>query len=143
MKIEIPRVVQIIPLMDYAEEFGDAYIEVWVNPSRELLRGYYETLGEIKAARVMLVDSKSDQATLKQAVESLNALGEKVISFLATLWSQGAEDTRWTPEEVRDLFGHCQETDPGLWSWLIEESLVMINLYRAGQKKASKALSGI
>ncbi len=112
MDLRIPNIVKPICLSEYAPEFGEAKIWVWVNPRRELRMGFIPILkGE--------------------------ATEEQINTWFAEIWSQGADDTRFTPEQVLELANSCMERDPLLWIWLVNQTVALITAHISAKKKNS------
>lgn len=111
MDLKIPNIVKPIALKDYAEEFGDAVIWTWVNPTRAL--------------RVALAES----------ILPGKATEEQIGTWFSDMWSQGPEDTRFTPEGVKELAHECIERDPQLWIWLIDKTLGLMAEHFGAKKK--------
>ena len=113
MDLRIPNILKPIQLSDYAPEFGDAVIYVWVNPTRE--------------RRMELLDT----------ILKGEANDEMIGAWFAEIWSQGAGDTRFTPDEVLKLANNCMEQDPRLWIWLVNETVRLITEHYSAKKKPS------
>ena len=133
MKVNIPKVVRPLPLSDYAPEFGEQVIEMWVNPPRakrlefaDITRRYKETLDQITATE--------DDDELQELVSAMEALAGELHEWYAEMWSQGKD--KWTAEEVKEFAAAALDTDPGLWDFVQEGSLDTMAAYRR-QKKAS------
>lgn len=118
MRFDIPKITRAIRLADYAAEFGEAEIQVWVNPPRALLAEYFEVIAAARAKDANLVE-----------------LNEKVLEWVVMVWSQGGEDERWSYDEVKQLSEGSVETDPALWPWLMGETMRLINEHRSAVKK--------
>ena len=110
MNIEIPKIVRPLPLSDYAPEFGDVHLDVWVNPSRKLL----EAINQV-AHQVVTTGLTPENA-------------EESIEVIAQIWS-------CTPEEVSALIEHSADTDPKLFQWLLVRTFKMIRDHRLAVKK--------
>lgn len=130
MKFEVPKIVRTLGLAEYAPEFGEAALQVWVNPPLSLLKRYDALMGEI--GRVVVGDLKD--AEDREAI--LRQLGDERMAWFAELWSQGDGETHWTVEEVRALVDETTETDPGLFQWMTAQSFRMIKEHRDNAKKA-------
>lgn len=126
-RIVVPKIVRQLDLREYAEELTGE-ICVWVNPPRGKIG---EVRGYLLAARELAAGGK-DVVALG---EKLDALAEAEYGWFAEIWSQGAEETRWSVEEVRSLVAGAAETDPGLWNWLMRRTFEMIQAHRDGKKK--------
>lgn len=107
MKFDIPKIVKELKLAEYAPEFGEKVLHVWVNPPRKLLSDFQQ-----------------------------NPTGEGVINLVSELWSQGPEDTHWSPEEVTTLIEATIETDPALFRWMRDKTIEMVGEHRNAAKKA-------
>lgn len=123
MKIEIPVIVRPLSLLDYAPEI-DVTMQVWVNPPRALLMEYYDILNTI-----------SSVIKQEQDADAADNAGFALMGWLAKVWSAGAEDTRWTAEDVAALWERCKDTDPALWAWVTSRTAEMIFEHRANAKK--------
>lgn len=106
--IEIPKIYEDLPLCEYAPEFEDQTVRVWVNPPRGLLVSLGEISGELET--------------------SPETVTEKFINIVAELWS-------WPVEDVRRLAEHSRETDPLLFQWLTTRTIVMVRDHRQRIKK--------
>lgn len=93
MKINIPKVLVAVPMEDYASELAGNALNVWVNPPMELL-----------IEHMALVTDKTDPTA-----------GEAILAWYARIWSQGAMDSQWTVDELREL----EQKDPALLGWMI------------------------
>ena len=127
MKINIPKVTQPIALSDYAPEFGEQVIEMWVNPPREkrlafagIMDRYRDTLARIEQA-----EDSDDLADLTQQI--VDQAGE-LHAWYAEMWSQGEDE--WTAEQVKELTEAALDTDPGLWDFVQARSLDLMQEYR-------------
>ncbi len=137
MRIEIPKIVQKIHLAEYAEEFGDQCIEVWVNPPRDVLVQHDDLVQlvvkcreESEAARKSLLP-KEEIDRLRKEIQNAH---QKINDWYSKIWSQG--DTSISAQEVEDLLGTAHESDPAFENWLVSRTLGMITDHRDGQKNA-------
>lgn len=110
MDLKIPNIVKPLYLREYADEFKDATIWVWVNPRREM--------------RLQLND-------ILKGVASEELIG----ALFSEIWSQGSNDTRMTPEEVLKMADECLEQDPRLWVWLVNQTVELITEHLVAKKK--------
>jgi hypothetical protein len=113
MDLKIPNIVKPIALKDYAEEFGEVVLWVWVNPTREL--------------RTILV---------KDVIQG-NATDEQIGALFSELWSQGPQDTHFSPDEVMKFANTCMEQDPQLWQWVIVSTINLLFDHLGTKKKSS------
>jgi hypothetical protein len=112
MDLKIPNIIKPIELKEYAEEFGDAVIWVWVNPTRTM------------------------RVSLSENILSGNATEEQIGAWLSEIWSKGADDTHFTPEDVLKLGEDCMERDPRLWVWLINKTIELLYSHYSRKKKS-------
>jgi hypothetical protein len=133
MQINIPKIVKKIELKGYAPEFGEACLEVWVNPPVKLV----EKL-RLAKAKVLNLDIPKRELTPEEKAELEKAIHEswnEQAEVYAELLSQGNEETRLTVEEVKGLAEGTVDTDPMFWSWLQVEIVDAINEHRFSAKK--------
>lgn len=118
MRITVPKVVRPLKVAEYAQEFGELVIPVWVNPPRDLL-------GElIDCLKTVPEETREERA-------------HRAIEIIAELWSQGSDqETHWTADEVITLASETMETDPQFWPWLRERTFDMIGEHRKQEKKS-------
>ena len=109
MNLKLPDICSIIHLSEYAPEFGEEVIHVWVNPTR---------------------------AMLQDATRERDA-GE-VWQWYAEIWSHGPEGTHWTPEEVEEFAGAAMDRDPELWAWVTGETARLVLAHRKKKAVTSK-----
>lgn len=145
MKINIPKVVLPVPLNQYATELQGQNLFVWVNPPKNKLQEYDNLVTALQtreletAKRTLLPDEEKAEGgrqnteggkqktvlarTFEQLFHGLkvksemkaDGVDEKLLSWYAEMWSQGAEDTRWTVGELKEL----EQSDPAFLSWMI------------------------
>jgi len=138
MKIDIPKIIEGLRLGDYAPEFGEAVLCVWVNPPRRLREAYTQAVEEsvdaLRQAQELSREALEDEilASLQQRVR---ASEQKQREWFAEIWSQGPEGTGWTLEEIDELA--ASDSDPALLPWLIGRTVAMIGEHRSASKKAS------
>lgn len=135
-KIQIPKIVRPLRLADYAPEYGDAVIQVWVNPPRALVEEYREALELAYAAQSSIAGGALEEAGQGEALRQISAAGERIIAWMAQIWSQGYDaESHWTAAEVQELVAHSEDRDPGLWPWLSAQTRNLILEHRTRAKK--------
>ena len=135
-RLDIPKILKQLELAQYAPEFGDAVIQVWVNPPRDMLRQYGELLGEMKRLQAVIgIGDELNPDLVGQHAEALRSVHDHLKAWFASVWSQGPDETHWSEEDIGALLEHSNETDPGLWSWLVEQTMRLIGEHRKRQKK--------
>ncbi len=143
MKFNIPKIVSPLLLTDYApqmvnEQGKPLIVYVWVNPPRDVMKAFFENQDAIKALSDELKQLQEtpplNAECVTQLAEQMQQLAEQAATWFAQLWSQYPDpDTHWTPEEIAQLVGH--ETDPGLYPFLSQRSIVMIHQHRGNERK--------
>jgi len=139
-RITIPAIVRPLHLRDYAEEYGDATIWVWVNPPREKRQALTALLGQFQEKRQALVKLAAQGELKPDEVQAwsdeVEALGRVLYGWLSEIWSQHEDAaTHWPVEEIEELASEAIETDPGLWEFVQERSLGVMAEYRDWRKK--------
>lgn len=112
----IPQVWEDLPLREYAEEFGDERLSVWLNPTLELTN----ERGEILIASVKL---KRDDEEFSAKSEALN---QRTFVWLSKVL------TGVTLDEI--VAAHKQS--PDFVAWLSYRSTKMMDEFRQNKKKA-------
>ncbi len=139
-RLAIPKILRPLALKDYAPEFGEAVIQIWANPPRDLWLKHNPLVQEARSLQKRLLepedpDAIKDPEEAKAAAERLVELGREVQAWYSEIWSQGPEATRWTPAEIEELVSGTQDTDPKLWMWLSGRTLELIAQHRYEAKK--------
>lgn len=151
MKIELRRIVRPVCLGDYAQEYGNEVIQVWVNPSRATrleLQAIGEASVQARDRLNELANQNTDEFTeeerqqltaeLEELAEEFEQLTVPLYAWYAAVWSQHDDkETHWTADDVAELVRACQDADPALWSWLQDETLRLMREHRDGIKKKS------
>jgi hypothetical protein len=140
MKINIPKVIVVVPMAGYAPELEGKALQVWVNPPMQMLQAYTALLTTLqtdeleKARQALEMPAQTEERTplwkafdqaqhwlnrKKEKAEKSEGVDERLLAWYAELWSQAADtDTHWTVEELRTL----ESKDPSFLSWLIAET---------------------
>jgi hypothetical protein len=146
MRFEIKPLVRPIRLRDYAEEYGDETIWVWVNLPRQIRLAHYDIVrdfeGVVDARKELEEQLESsgeaglDEKAVDEHADKLDDLSRRLYGWFATVWSKHEdEDTHWTADEVGELVDACLDADPRLWSWIQDEHWRLVNEHREGVKK--------
>lgn len=140
MPIQIRKVVRPLMLREFAKEYGEDYISVWVNPSREALTRYEtarKLVEELKERISSLAENKNpSKADIQELGEELTRTNELLFAWYAEIWSQGLDATHHADAAaVKKLVDDCDREDPALWLFLIQGTWRLINEHLAGAKK--------
>jgi hypothetical protein len=137
MKFTAPKITRPIAFKEYAEEYGAAAIQVWVNPPAEMVARRWRLLQEYSQRQAEDNKEFAEQAELarkrkqpapKQADPTERAWFKDWknawVGWFAELWSQAADaETHWTVDEMLTL----EQTDPKLARYLIERTLELVD----------------
>lgn len=141
MKIEIKKVLKPLWLRDYAEEYGENKLLVWVNPPQGELQTQLEGLSKIDEMRNRLVEMLREKDN-PQIVEQIKSLSEEMrvisdgfVTWLACIWSQGEPETHMNADELHEFIEQSNDSDPRLYPWLMISTIEMITEHRSQQKK--------
>lgn len=101
----IPKIYRKLDLAEYAEELSGQAISVWVNPPKQKL--------------IDLQEHAEDP--------------DYNLEWLAEMWSTPKE--QFTADAVRQFFNDCMDTDPALWSFVVEGTVRLIAKHREIERK--------
>jgi hypothetical protein len=142
VKINIPKVVVPVHMVEYAAELEGKFLHVWVNPSKQKLQEYTDLMTglqkeELETARQILLPQETaknnggavreSSGIIKASFDQLahwlstkkeqksNGVDPRLLEWYAEIWSQGPENARWTADELHEL----EMQDPTFLSWMI------------------------
>lgn len=130
MQIQVKSIIRPLDLGDYAKELQGQAVQVWVNPSREMLGRRSQLEDELR--------TRADEAKTAEAAQAMEVYVREVFEpglrqWFADLWSQHPDPaTRWTMAEIIEL----EQQDPALIVWLNTRSMQMILEHRRVEKKS-------
>lgn len=101
----IPKIFEEIKMSEYAPEFGEAKLKVWVNPPRKLLNE---------------INKLASGITPEKASKGAEIIGQ--------IWDEPGE-------KVTELVEHASETDPRLFMWMMFRTFKIISEHRSLVKK--------
>ena len=133
MRINIPKVVRPIRLSDYAPEFEDQAIGMWVNPPRDKRLEFAGITKRFAEVREQIAKTE-DRDELQDLFDRINEMGLEIYAWYADMWSQGEGYEEWTGEEVKEMVEAALDTDHALWDFLQESSLDAMKEYRTRKK---------
>ena len=142
MPIEIRKVVRPLRLSEFAQEYGEETLDVWVNPPRGRRAEYARAafLSRTGVARLEAPVAEETPALDEEARAKIVAQvaegNDGVFAYFAELWSQGADVSKHLGSaQVKDFAVRCMEEDQALWSFLVKRTLALIEEHRSGEKK--------
>ena len=156
MKFTIPKITRELKLAEYAPEYGEASIKVWVNPPMSLRQAYAENqaaatgysgqfavlmqriaaMAEQKNPedRAQIEEFETEVAGINGGIQECN---QEAVRLLSQLWSQSPNaDEHWSEEEIWELINNAKDTDPGLIRWLKQRTVEMISDHLRNVKKS-------
>ena len=144
LKIKVSKFVRPLDLGEYVPELAGQTISVWVNPPREKVLAYGDILKAIDGFGVEIsrleARMKAEPENAVDIVEEINAMTKRIkkandslFAWYAEIWSQGDEEE--SIESVREFATSTMDTDPALWRWVAQSTVLMISAHRAGAKK--------
>ena len=144
LKISVPKIVRDLDLGDYADELAGQVIQVWVNPPREKVLTYSDITAEIDGfdAEILKLHKRisEEPENVEELTEQINVLAGRVekandalFAWYAVIWSQGDEEE--SAESVREFATSTMDTDPTLWRWVAQSTVLMISDHRKGARK--------
>lgn len=150
MEIQIPKIFEKLELKNYAKEFGEAALNVWVNPPRAMLNERMNLITQIIALKDEFeADIKRLKATRerKEHGQELTdliskksaALNEKIdpLNDALETWYAGVlfEGERpITKDEFHEMLEATRETDPQFVFWVIDSIMDLIANHREKKK---------
>jgi hypothetical protein len=144
MKIKIPRIVRPLALSEYAPEYGDLALQVWLNPSGELIDAQDKRFARVRELTKQLedinplADGSSDR--VREIDAELTQLGQETMTWLVKIWGQGAPETRMSIDEltefVKSLASDGENSDPMLYGWLVGKTWGRIIEFTKAKKKS-------
>lgn len=133
MQISIPKIVKRLELKGYAEEFGEAYLEAWVNPPVGMLERLRQST--LRVGQIEIPQRKLEPEEKAHLEVEINEIIEEQLALYAELLSQGGDGTRMKADELREMVTQTSETDPMFWMWLKNRIIELINAHRLSAKK--------
>jgi hypothetical protein len=140
--ISIRKIQRPLALRGLAEEYGEDFISVWVNPPRAMLEAYAAAKAESQAVTKRMHELASQQNEEisqedRQAIAArLLAVNERFFDWFAQIWSQSENAaTHVTAADVRDLAIRAETDDPALWEFLVHGTWRLIDEHRQHAKK--------
>lgn len=166
MKFNITKIIVPVDLGEYHESYAGQFLQVWVNPPRQIRRQRDEILSEYREALTKMLApalappptppqmekhnlERGEKDVIKKTGEILKRemdeieqaatqqLNRRMMEWLIELWNQHPDvDSRWSLDELIVL----DDADPAFYAWLTRRTVEMISEYRASKKKALTTL---
>jgi hypothetical protein len=143
MKLQIKKVIFEQDLGEYAKEYAGQFVDVWVNPPRNIINTYddlnqrmSEKLDQIRQALPKTADE--DRTNYQKVLDKVqkwtdDEFAPKLREWYAALLSKGSDQARhWTPDDLIEL----DQQDPALYDWLRDQTQSLIKEHRDRQKKS-------
>ena len=137
MKFNIPKIVRRLEMSAYAEEMDGLALHVWVNPSRNIKKAFWDLQVELIGLKQELNQLMATKT--KPAAKKVDALNERVDSihktiyaWYANIWSQASDpDTHVAAEEIEAM----TDEDPALWTFMAQGTQALIEEHAEGTRK--------
>ena len=137
MKFNIPKIIRRLEMSVYAEEMEGLALSVWVNPSRNIKKAFWDCQVELiglKQELNKLMATKANPATKK--IDALNervdGIHKTIYEWYANIWSQASDpDTHVAVEEIEAM----TDEDPALWIFIAQGTQALIEEHAEGTRK--------
>jgi hypothetical protein len=140
MRFDIPKLIRPLELEEYAEELKDITVQVWINPTRELLDESTEIQGELagflQRIKAALENDKLSDEKKQEAIdvenESMKGSLAHEMEWWSKILSQSSDESKHLSlEDIRTL----DEQDTALWEWIRKSAAGMIRSHREREGK--------
>lgn len=137
MKFNIPKIVRRLEMSAYAEEMEGLALHVWVNPSRNIKKAFWDCqveLIELKQELNKLMATKTKPVAKKVDAlnERVNGVYKTIYAWYANIWSQASDpDTHVAIEEIEAM----TDEDPALWIFMAQGTQALIEEHTEGTRK--------
>lgn len=138
--IKIPKITKAINFSEYAPEFGEAHVEVWVNPPKSLLNEQSQIvlavsdlvreINKLNAKKPIPTDD--DIKKVDELRKKLETLNEQLTEWYAKVISQDGQPI--SIEDLSKLFDAAIESDPRFLDFLRDRTLGAILEHREQRK---------
>lgn len=132
--MNIPKVLQNLPLNEYDAAFGKATLRVWVNPNLGLVTERGQMIQQ--SVRVLVAEKKKNESQDENQQEEPQAdvtdLNRRMFCWLSAILSQDADaDTHQSVQEI----AAAHDAAPDFVMWLVARVTRMMDEYRERDKK--------
>ena len=137
MKFNIPKIIRPLEMSAYAEEMDGLALRVWVNPSRNIKKAFWDLQIELiglKQELNKLMSTKTKPASKKvdALTERVDGINKAINGWYANIWSQASDpDTHVAAEEIAAM----SDEDPALWIFVAQGTQALIEEHAEGIRK--------
>jgi hypothetical protein len=137
MDIKIPKITVPLDLGGYSPALAGQVLQVWVNPPLEKCLQCQDVLRRSLEIEKEMVKLQAENSKDKEKSTGLEQEGKELLgqidALFSEIWSQGAEETHLTAENICKFRKESLGTDPRLFWWIVGESVRLIKDHRQGE----------
>jgi len=146
---EIPKCFKSIRLADYAPEYKDQHIDVWVNPPSSILLERdavieqinieNEAIEAISREIAKIQNQEEIKAAFKKNGAHLQEIGQKIQELYRSIWPWYAkilfiDGSQINEKDLLEIFETSTDTDPKFTAWLTSRAMELIIEHRQQRK---------
>jgi hypothetical protein len=105
MPIQVAKIIRPLPLAEYAKEMKNYTLDVWVNPTRAIVR-QFTAIKDEPANDTPVLDAHGNVL--------VTAADRAYAEWYSVILSQGAADKRLSADDLLALY----DEDPALWTFI-------------------------
>ena len=136
MKFNIPKIIRPLEMSGYAEEMDGLALRVWVNPSRNIKKAFWDLQIELIGLKQELNKLMETPKPATKKVEALNGRVEGVhktiYEWYANIWSKASDPNTHVAVEEIDAMA---DEDPALWTFMAQGTQALIEDHADGIRK--------
>ena len=136
MKFNIPKIIRRLEMSAYAEEMDGLALHVWVNPSRNIKKAFWDLQIELIGLKQELNKLMETPKPATKKVEALNGRVEGVhktiYEWYANIWSKASDPNTHVAVEEIDAMA---DEDPALWTFMAQGTQALIEDHADGIRK--------
>lgn len=135
-KIEIPKIFKTVNFSEFAEEFGEQSLDIWVNIPKKLIdernaliiqgNAVKETLGKLVKAK------DPDLEKIEAVKQEYLKVDDQMVSWYTNVWYMNGEPL--SEEEVKELHKAAIENDPAFLDWIVGKTFELMKEHRDYRK---------
>ena len=127
MKFNIPKIIRRLEMSAYSEEMDGLALHVWVNPSRNIKKAFWDLQIELIGLKQELNKLMETPKPATKKVEALNGRVEGVhktiYEWYANIWSKASDPNTHVAVEEIDAMA---DEDPALWIFMAQGTQALI-----------------